>query len=230
MKVRILFVRFLLILLIMPIGTSSASTYFFSPDSVTATNSAPGCGAGSDPSKTPCAVGNLIDQSGLDVSQVTLSNIETVMHSDQNSTDLWRGSGLGTLTFEFTDPTDIGFVGMWQGLIIEQPNNIGSQEVGEFSLSFFNNAGDLIGDVYTEKVDPVSGPITLNGHLFDVGCRPGVSSIKMHIDTIAEPTGGYVHFGEFMVANPVPIPSALALFFSGFLALLGVKSWQRKHV
>ncbi len=211
---------------------------FFSPDSVTASrsdNPKPGGGVfGPDP---------LIDRSGLTPSgSVTLHNIgsmnhiDMVMHSDAMSGELWRARtdlppGFPvTLTFEFVNPQDLMYVGMWQGYSQREG-------VGNFELRFFdmpNAMGTQIGGVYTNFLDDpnlvVADPsaddnLSLAGRAFNVGLRSGVRSMRMDIKDVAVPFGPFVHLGEVMVA--VPEPSTYLSMFG--LSLCGVYFWRRRR-
>ena len=203
-------------------GSDASSVDFFSPDSVTSTNT--------DQPVASVLVTNLIDGSGLSAAPVTLDNIGTVFHSNAVATDLWRGSSNAmpiTITFNFDIAQALGYVGLWQSF----DNREG---VGAFTLSFFdeaNGAGNQVGGAFAGILDDVNGgpnSISLAGRAFDVGTRAGVRSVTMEITSIAVPGNPFVHMGEFMVAPAaVPVPPALLMLTSG-LAALGF-SRRRKY-
>ena len=175
--------------------------------------------------------GNLIDQSGLSSTPVTLANIGSVLHSDGVATDIWRGHSSAlpiTLTFDFASTQTIDYVGMWQGF--------GDREgTGGFTLSFWDGVGGLgtqVGSDFTDFLDPIASTvIPLNGRSFDVGTRAGVRSFTMEITSIADFFNPFVHLGEVMVATnnmqAVPEPSTIAIW--SLLGLVGAGVQRRRR-
>lgn len=182
----------------------TAGVIFFSPNMVQST----------DESLHHEAV-NTINQSGI-TSPVTLTNIGTIFHTDGGPDVLWRGDSdilPLTLTFDFISPTQIDYVGLWQG-------TDHSQGVRDFNLTFYDGAagtGGQIGSLYSSVLDTGAGgfdSIPLYGRAFEVGRRSGVRSIEMQITSRAVEYNHYVHLGEFMVAN-VPEPSSFVILVCG---------------
>lgn len=165
---------------------------------------------------------------------MTLDNIGSILHQDGAAENIWRASVSSlpvTLTFDFNSPQQIDYVGLWHGL------SAGSV-VNNFNLRFFdgaNGTGSEIGSVFSDVLEDGSsglGNVPLNGIVFDVGSRTGISSITMEITSVALLTDVHVHLGEFMVANntaAIPEPSSLALLTTGAIGLIAYRRRKRKQ-
>jgi PEP-CTERM motif len=180
---------------------------FFSPDSALAS------------STSTFPVSQLVDQSGLSTTPVTLDNIGSVAHSNGIALDLWRGNAAAMpieLTFNFASSVDIAVVGLWQGF----DNREG---VAAFTLTFWTGpggSGQTVGtdfDAILDSVDVGFGNVSLLGRSFVVGTRQDVSSMVMKITSIAQPLNPFVHLGEVMVASAVPEPATFGLMSIGFV-------------
>jgi hypothetical protein len=193
-----------------------AST-FYSPNSAAATNT-----------NASGTVADLINGDGMPVTPVTLYNIGTIAHSSAVDGELWRGDWSHTdptpikLTFDFSMPQQISYVGLWQGF--------GDREgTGAFELRFWdgaNGTGTEIGAVFSNQLDPdvtydgmslYSDQISLFGRAFNVGLRNGVTSFTLDINDNAVHFSPFVHLGEVMVAVPEPstYASLMALGLGG---------------
>jgi PEP-CTERM motif len=180
---------------------------FFSPDLALAS------------STSTFPVSQLIDQSGLNATPVTLDNIGGVAHSNGIASDLWRGNAAAIpieLTFDFGSSVDIAVVGLWQGF----DNREG---VAAFTLTFWTGptgSGQMVGtnfDAILDSEDVGFGNVSLLGRSFVVGTRQDVSSMVMKITSIAQPLNPFVHLGEVMVASAVPEPATFGLMSIGIV-------------
>lgn len=198
-----------------------AGVIFYSPDSATASNT----------NHSSFSPSHLIDGSGLSSSSVTLSNIGTINHNDGQNAEIWRGAAAAlpiTLTFNFVNPQQLQYVGLWQGVDFDQG-------VRDFTLRFFDNqgaSGSQIGGAFSSVLDTGSGgqgSISLAGRSFDVGPRNAVESFTMEITSVAVPLST-VHLGEVMVASSaaVPEPSTCAFLGLGAFGIMCARYRRRK--
>lgn len=162
---------------------SAAPITFFSPDSATATNTNLGIASPT----------HLINLSGLSSIPVTLDNIGTILHSEDDFAG-WRGGATAlpiTLTFDFNSSQRIDYIGLWQWTQSREGTR-------DFQLTFWDGpsgTGNQIGSLYSAILDTGAGgdnSIPLNGRAFDVGIRTGVDSVTM----------------EQWVSSPLPILQA----------------------
>ncbi len=198
----------------------SADVVFVSPDAVSASNT-------NHP--LPVKPENLIDRSGLGAGNINVANIGTFAHSDGIAADLWRGSSSAlpiTLTFEFNNARQVGYVGLWQALDLREGTR-------DFELAFFDGAGgtgNQIGDVYSGTLDTGIGgdnSLSLDGRAFFVGKRDDVSSFTMTITSVAHQVNPHVHLGEVMVAA-VPEPGSCFVLAFSTIAFLSCRR-RRRH-